>query len=193
MSVIEDIAASVQDLTETLRLAAADPADQIRLLINLAQYGLTANQTQGPIVSASPTAKAKHTAITATSALCRRAALASLATAVSLYTPVSSSEAQDMLHRLLPLYDREIQIAGDLGDDTAYSALRDLRTAVSNDLQSRAINLPEVIAITRAAPLPSLVIAYSLYEDADRAEELAQRVDTPHPLMMPTTFSALSS
>jgi len=41
--------------------------------------------------------------------------------------------------------------------------------------------------------MPALAIAYRLYADATRADDLIARVDPPNPNFMPTRFEALSS
>jgi hypothetical protein len=41
------------------------------------------------------------------------------------------------MQAVLPLYDAEIQLAADNGDDEVYTQMRGLRTAVAIDLQSR--------------------------------------------------------
>ncbi|NOG69817.1 hypothetical protein [Roseicella sp. DB1501] len=126
-------------------------------------------------------------------ALCRRAALCSLALACADYYPPSATEAQRTLAAVLALYDAEILSSADAGDDAAYSALRAMRTAVSRDLTERAINLPEIVHVSRAVSQPSLVQAYRMYGDAGREAELTRRVDPPHPLFFPKEFDALSS
>ncbi len=84
-------------------------------------------------------------------------------------------------------------IAADAGDVASYEALRGLRTAVTMDLIARGSLLPRLITVRRRATLPSLMLAYQLYGDATRSDELITEANPIHPLFMPIEFAALSS
>lgn len=170
-------------VTEALRLTANDPADQVRLLSNLAAFtpaGITGPSGLG-------------TMTTATGALCRRAALASLATACAAYEPSSYDDAITVKASVVALFDAEITIAADAGDTASYGALRDLSAAVADDLDARGADLPHLQIVTENVPLPALALAYKLYRDATRAADLIARADPPHPAFMPVSFQALTS
>jgi prophage DNA circulation protein len=177
------LAAQVQALTEAVRACCNDPADAVRLLSDLAGYSVTA--TTG--VSAAFT-----TMQSATAALCRRAALSSLARACGDYTPTSSTDAQATLSAVLALFDAEIQLAADAGQGASYSALRALRSAVANDINTRCARLPQLRQVITAAPTPALALAYRLYGDATRCDELTLRSGAECALFLPTSFEALS-
>lgn len=180
------LAAGLDALAEAVRAACDDPVDAIRLLSDMAAY-----QAETP-PSAAPLGQAVTAAATVTAALCRRAALASLARACAAYEPVSYEDAIAVRDAVADLMDAESQVAADAGDLNAYAALRALRAAVVRDLTVRAAQLPRLVVVTRRAPLPAAVIAYQLYGDATRADDLVRRVDPPHPSFMPLTFTALS-
>jgi prophage DNA circulation protein len=129
----------------------------------------------------------------ATAALCRRTALGSLANACAAYQPTSSNDAQALQAAVAPLFDAEITIAADAGQDATYLALRAMRTAVVKDLIVRGASLPALRVVTSAEPQPALTLAYRLYLDATRADDLIARADPIHPAFMPLSFSALAS
>jgi prophage DNA circulation protein len=187
MSTPTDVAKSIQLLAENFRLTMTDPADQIRMLAQLAAY------QADPVPGSSVTAADVRTTVAATAALCRRAALSSLARATSSYAPTSSDDAIAVLELVAPLYDAEILYAADAGDNNSYSALRQLRSSVIVDLQTRAAALPNLIQVALPGPVPAAVVAYDLYTDAARADDLLSRnPDIWNPLFLPSGIEALS-
>jgi prophage tail gpP-like protein len=81
----------------------------------------------------------------------------------------------------------------DLVDCSAYlRGAHKLKTAVANDLTARTANLAALVVVKTPAPLPSLVQAYRLYQDLERADQLAAYADAPDPLFLPPAFRALS-
>jgi len=215
------LAASVQAVTEALRVACVDPADAIRALSTLAAYApagamttilpnvasqagiglvtedglplIGAQPVSVAIVSTAPIGLAISTLQSAVAALCRRAALTSLARACAGYAPTSSDDAVSVCVAVVALFDAEILVAADAEDDASYQALRQLRTAVVADLVTRAAQLPSLVTVRTAVPMPALALAYRLYRDATRADDLAARSGAQHPAFLPTSFRALSA
>lgn len=66
-------------------------------------------------------------------------------------------------------------------DDPTYQQWRDLRAAIVADLSTRAATLPSLVTFVPTRTLPALVIAYRLYGDATRAEEIVARNDLEYP------------
>jgi prophage DNA circulation protein len=186
--ITDNFVTSIQALTETLRTAINDPADQIALLIDLASYQAPATHGASPIQTAIGTVSASM------AALCRRAVLTSLARACAAYQPTSSNETIALLTDVVPLFEAEVLFAGDVGDLETFASMRQLRSSVVTDLQTRGANLPEVLTITTNESLPNLVLAYQLYGDANRAEELVQRNQSAVicSAFLPTTLEVLS-
>ncbi|AQS88274.1 bacteriophage protein [Neoasaia chiangmaiensis NBRC 101099] len=182
-----EIAAAVFALTEAVRASLADPGAQIALLLPMVACAPVVTTSSAPIGAAIATVQ------TATAALCRQAALYSIAQACSDWTPASSDDAQALSAQVAALFDAEATIAADAGDDATWQAMRDLQAQVTQDLANRAARLPDIVTITRNAPLPALLLAQQLYADATRSDELIQRADPIHPAFMPTEFKALSS
>jgi prophage DNA circulation protein len=180
-------AGGVLALAEALRQSACDPADQIRLMTALAGFA-----PPMPLCSAA-LGSAIATAAQCTAALCRRAALVSLANACAAYQPSSADDAQSLSEAVTALYDTESTIAADAGDASTYMALRALGAAVAADLAARGSRLPELVTVTTVEPMPAFALAYMLYRDATRADDLTQRTDAPNPAFLPVEMHVLAS
>jgi len=180
-------AAAAAAIAQAVQAAATSPEDQIRLLVGLASFSPATNAAASPIGAAVATLQV------AVAALCRRSALAALAVSCTNYQPSSSDDAMALLSTVTGLFDDEILVAADNGDTQTYGSLRDLRAAVVQDLLSRGAQLSAQVLIQTNAPQPSLQIAYRLYRDASRSDDLIARAAPIHPAFMPTVFEALSS
>jgi len=66
-----------------------------------------------------------------------------------------------------------------------YEQFYQLRAAVINDIQQRSINLPILLNYTIPATLPAVFVAYDLYEDINRAEEILKANNIRHPGFVP--------
>lgn len=66
-------------------------------------------------------------------------------------------------------------------DDALYPVLMDLRAAVVRDINARVAELPALVSFVPARTLPSLVLAYRLYDDATRDAEIVARNDLVYP------------
>ncbi|GCE83070.1 DNA circularization protein [Komagataeibacter diospyri] len=181
------LAAAILALTELLRSAITDPGTQIAQLAALAVYEIDT------LTSAAPIGGAISTVQTATAMLCRQAALISIAQACADWQPTSSAEAVTLREQVGLLLDDEAIACADAGNDVSYQAIRALRAQVLQDLSTRAAQLPDVMTVTRNAPLPALVLAQQIYRNASRAPDLIRRADPIHPAFMPTSFEALTS
>ena len=177
---VETAIAAIQD-------AIPSPADQLRLLSILAAY------TPNVAVNTAPIGAAISTISNCFAALVRRTACAALATAAASYQPTSYNDAVAQLGTIATLLDTESVSAADNGDTATYLSLCALRAAVSEDLISRGAMLPSLTTVTTATTQPSLTLAYSLYGDATRSDDLIARANPVAPLFMPLSFLALSS
>jgi prophage DNA circulation protein len=178
--------ASVQAAVAALVAAIPAPADQLRLLTVLARYQAV------PMASSAPIGAAVATMQSATAALVRRAALTALVRAEAVYQPTSFNDAAAVRQSITAVLDAEISIASNDGDTASFAALRAMRAAVVLDLVTRGALLPRLVTVTRNVALPSLTLAWQLYGDASRSDDLIARVDPPHPGFFPVVFDALS-
>ncbi|QCO07539.1 DNA circularization protein [Azospirillum argentinense] len=72
----------------------------------------------------------------------------------------------------------------DVPDDT-FRALTDLRVAVVQDLTARSAGAARLATVTPTAVQPSVVLAYDLYEDAARGDDIVARNRVAHPGFVP--------
>lgn len=78
------------------------------------------------------------------------------------------------------------------GSDAAIQGLQDLRVRVAEDIDSRIADLPRLRDHMVAEPTPACVVAYELYGDATRADEITDRNGIPHPGYCSGTLQVLS-
>lgn len=180
------VPAALEALLGAVRAVANDPPEQIRVAATLAAFAATAPS------GGTGLGDARRAAAIATAALARRHVVITMAQAAAAALPGSYDEAVALRDQVTAALDAEITAAGDLGEDDAYFALRDLRTAVAADLTARAANLARLRVFTFGAPLPALVLGQMIYRDGARGDDLARRADPPHPAFMPVRFRALA-
>lgn len=182
-----DLAASAQVAALSVLASCVSPRDAIRLLSELATFRPNAPTSDSAIGVSQATMQS------ACGDVFRRAALTMLARASSVYQPASYDDAVSVRDSVTMLIDAEITVAGDQGEDATYQALRSLRQAVIADLAARGASLAPIESFELNAPLPALTLAHQLYQDAGRADELAQQANPRHPAFMPTRFKALAN
>lgn len=66
-------------------------------------------------------------------------------------------------------------------NDSVYRVISDLRTSVVQAVPSQEQDLPRLVQYVPPQTLPSLLVAYQLYGDAGRADEIANRNNPRHP------------
>lgn len=107
-----------------------------------------------------------------------------LAVAISNTTLVPTAQQARALRNVLVLQiDTELE-ANDPPAQLA-TALMAMRAAVVRDVAARAEYLRQTSSYTPAAVLPALVLAHRIYQDAARADELAERNAIAHPAFVP--------
>ena len=84
------------------------------------------------------------------------------------------------------------EIAADTMDQATFWQLVELQAATVNHLVATARPLPRMVNYQFAAPLPSLVIAYRLYADASRGDQVVAENKIVHPAFCPPLGRALS-
>lgn len=180
--------ADLIELPEAVRRSCADPGEAIRLLSALAQFA------PAVMVAGSDAEGAGITALaTAAGRLFRQASAVALARASADYVPSSQQDAATVRDNIAGILDDRALEAADAFDDASFAALDALRVAVVNDLTLRGASLAPIVTRSFAAPLPAAVIAYRLYQDATRADELVARNMPPHPAFMPRRIEALAN
>lgn len=82
-------------------------------------------------------------------------------------------------------YKKVEQILLELDDDDLYTALLDLQTSVSADIDSRSRELPRLAELTLNASLPAIVVSHDLYGTISEEQDLIDRNKIAHPLFVP--------
>jgi prophage DNA circulation protein len=82
------------------------------------------------------------------------------------------------------LADR-LDVLMEAAGDPVYKSLADLRAAVVRDLTVRGADLARTARYTPKQTLPALAVAYRIYGDASRDEEIAARNRIRHPGFVP--------
>jgi prophage DNA circulation protein len=121
----------------------------------------------------------------------RASVVASAAQQLATVPPASRDSARtissDLSSSILDLVDGTIE--GEGVEFTLYDALKDLVTALQGFLLNVAGSAAATRAIVLSQPLPAVVLAWRLYGDADRADEIAARNPAiPHAGALPTGY-----
>jgi prophage DNA circulation protein len=90
-------------------------------------------------------------------------------------------------------FDAAEELAADDMDQASFMALIGVDAAITNFLVTTARPLPRMMGYQFATSLPSLVIAYRLYQDASRADQVVQENKIVHPAFCPAIGMALSA
>ncbi len=182
-----NFAAAVFSAVETVRNTCANPVDALRILERLTRF-------DGWVYAGTDAIGYQIQALSENaSVLMRRASAISLARASADYVPPSQNDAAKVRDLVSGAIDRIATEAADRYEDESYHAMNALRVAVIEDLNLRGGSLAPVVTRTLPARQPAVVLAYKLYQDADRAGDLLGRNDPPHPSWLPTRIEALAS
>lgn len=120
-------------------------------------------------------------------------ALAQIAECVARLDIASYDEARALRGRLGRLYDIGIERASERGAIDTAMAMRTTLGALMRDLIERGRPLARLSSYEIAIPLPAVVLAHELYQDAGRASELTdENANHDHPAFMPMTGRARS-
>lgn len=146
--------------------------------------------------TATPSRRQQATNFTALNAYVRQAAIAEAAkSAVVTQVPVVTASGLTQISTKPTVYDSyqsAIKVRDDLVEridtesettpnDELYVALSDLRTSVVQAVPSPDQDLARIVQYSPRETLPSLLVAYRLYGDAGRSDEIAARNSPRHP------------
>lgn len=179
-----DLASGITGQIAGLRGLGMSPMSAFNALATLFDFGKH-SQTSGyvPAVPATPARIQQADNRAAVQTLVRRAALIEAAKSAATATYASREEAIAIRDNLVAKLEAEAE--AESTPDPVYFALTDLRVAVVNDIQTRASDLAHLVQYTPRATVPAIVLAYQLYEDPARADEIAGRNKIRHPGFIP--------
>jgi prophage DNA circulation protein len=173
-------------LVIALRQACADPRDSIRILTTLSSFDQPV--LAGTDAIGNEIVGLAHNA----SVLFRQKSAIELAAASADFQPSSQQDANSNALAIGDVLDTVAEEAADRFQDPSYAALSGLRVGVVEDLLARGASLAPVVTREMPRPMPAVTVAYRLYQDAARADDLVARNDPPHPLFLPVTLEALA-
>ena len=171
-------------LTSALGLAALAAtgtrwASVVQSLTRLAGGTGLANPLPPAVITANRVQAWTNTS--AINALARRALLAQAVGASSVMEPTVLDDVLAVRNALTAALDAEALTAG----DAVFKTLQSARTTAWQDLTTRSRGSARLRTYTPPAPLPALVVAYSLYGDASRDAEIIARNRVRHPGFVP--------
>lgn len=170
-------------LDELIRVTS-DLADSIADLLGVEDDNLTAIDRLNESLSVSdfePTQDPPDSNQQAISDFTTQAAVLTAAESSADAEFISAESAEETLTEIENKID-EIMLTA---SDDLYDKLHILRSAVVRDLKSRFINLPRIIEINLPESRPSIALAFDLYEDTKRSDEIEDRNKVFHPGFVP--------
>ena len=186
MTTPTDFCNSVQAFVNAIVAAIPDPATAIKIL------GTLTNVPVDDTLTTSAIGQAQAQLDQSIAALYRRTVVGAIAQVSSYYQPVSYDDAANIRTIVCDYIDNEITIAGDAGEDDVYQALVTMRNAVVQDLTTRGASLAPLAPFTMKSNMPALALAYRLYQDISRVDQLVSFANPVNPSFMPTEFKALA-
>lgn len=183
---VDKLGSDVLALVEGLRESVQEP-DRVLELTRFGDEFLPVAETTSTRVQ-----EAKNQS--AIVSLVRRAALVEAAKSASTVSFATRDDAIAFRDETVSQFDQEILTAGDNNERDAWAALSDLKAITITDLNRRAGELSSVVQIEQNEVKPALVIAYGLYADATRGDEIAKRNKVRHSGFVPArTIEVLSA
>lgn len=174
------------DAVNSLTALAAWSVDEISLVDLQAQVNAS-SAGSAKTISASDAADATNGTLFC--GVVRSFALMKLAQAITAKTFRTRAEALQARANVVELFNTQIAM---FGEDEIVNILLSARDAAVRSITERMATIVPLLTINAPMTKPSLYWAARLYDDAARAEELADRNDVVNPGFMPSTFEALA-
>lgn len=109
--------------------------------------------------------------------------LAEGAVAIGALPLDNPEQAADIVEQVGDLFDRILE-RGTISDETD-QRLRSLRSTFYRRMQEQAVTAPVLVRYTPPQTIPALALAYQLYGDATREQDIIDRNRIAHPLFVP--------
>lgn len=180
-----DLIATVRALGDALPAASAE-----RAMIELATAYAPDSIAAAPYLS--PTGRRAANNAAATARMVRLAALTAYAEAVLRRTFAARPDGVTARGEVAERFENELLDTTGADNAALYLAIEDLRGKVIAWLTRTINDLAPVITVESAIVRPSIALAWMLYGDPLRADELVARNGVRHPSFMPRTIVALS-
>ena len=125
--------------------------------------------------------------------LVRQSALVEVALAVPGLPLASTQDGADLRSAITTAFNAAQTDAGNAGLDDSYTALVELENAVIADITQRMLQLPSLTTYRVPRTFNAITLAWRLYQDAERCDELVDRTASINPAFLPRTGRVLSS
>jgi prophage DNA circulation protein len=175
------VSVGVRDVVAGLSTAYGSKKDVIRAQTKVFRFGSSLAAVAETTPSRTQQAKNQDLIVT----MVRGLALAQIALAVADLDLHSKQDALRQRDETGELFEQEALAAGDTGKDEIYQALEETRVALAQDINRRAVDLPNLTTIRTSDSVPVLAFAYNLYEDAARDQEIIDRNRVRNPVFLP--------
>jgi prophage DNA circulation protein len=184
-----ELAAGLQGFVAGLSTLTDNPFSAFKSLRGLFDWGSDLKPV--PRTTSNRIVQAENQAAMVT--LIRSSAVIEAARAVSESGFVGGRAADGNVYQAeIPSYQEAVKVRDELADrldvlmedsvaDDTYQSLAALRVAVITDINARGADLARTVAYRPVTTLPALVVAYQLYDDAERSEEIIARNRIRHP------------
>jgi prophage DNA circulation protein len=120
--------------------------------------------------------------------LMRRQALTNAVGVISVMPILIRDDVDEIKQRICDAVDAEIVLA----PDAVLDSLLDLRNRAWRDLSDRARDSARLLTVRPLLPVPAAVLAYDLYEDATRGDEIVARNRIGNPAFVSGDVKVLS-
>lgn len=97
----------------------------------------------------------------------------------------SVSEAQNERDRIVDFIDTKLESGDVLLSDDQFQLMSDLQATLTVAVPSEQSDLPDIIEFTPSETTPSLLIAYDLFQDPRREQDIIDRNEIEHPGFVP--------
>jgi prophage DNA circulation protein len=125
--------------------------------------------------------------------LVRRAALVEVAYATPNLPLTSAQDAALAREQIVALFDAAREDAAAAGNDDTYVNLAETENAVIADLTRRMLQLPVITSFHTARSTNALTLAWRMYQDANRGDDVVARTAAINPAFLPTSGLVLAS
>ncbi|CAK7025901.1 DNA circularization N-terminal domain-containing protein [Saezia sanguinis] len=177
---LEEIPESIQNIIKEMAEATGSDKDKINAFETLSQYTNSGYQKS----------QLDKTLVDLTVGMMVWMSTSTMTYVALQYTPFSLEEAQRILERVCTALDRALLLCADLGEDECYQLLLEQRRQFVQAYTQKYASLSNLMQVSLNAPLPALLLANRLYQDATRSSELIQAANPKHPAFMPIEFRA---
>lgn len=169
----DQLALSIQSIFDVLTKIdkPSEKNDTFKTLMEACNYGDRAYSTSGSVTHTKMIVN--HNAIVDLIRQSAASATAKIATETDFKT---RNEAESVRDKIAESFDSQSEFTN---STSLYIALTDMRAALVQAIPKDG--LPDLISVNVGNPTPSLVLAYELYDDALRGDEIVARNKIRHP------------